>query len=128
MLPDSVSGSGSVISSGACDAISAIALSADATVTSPAPARSAASPAIAAAPVLPRDPATTSTWPNVPLCPAGRARRQQLAEHRRLHQREPRRPSYNSGGLPIAPTISSPMWSQFGGIACATFGAVKVTV
>ena len=44
-------------------AISAMALSADATVTSPAPARSAAIPAIAAAPVLPRDPPTTSTWP-----------------------------------------------------------------
>ena len=60
MLPRLVSGSGSVISSGAWDAISAMALSADATVTRPAPARSAAIPAIAAAPVLPREPATTS--------------------------------------------------------------------
>ena len=34
-----------------------------ATVTSPAPARSAASPASAAAPVFPQLPATTSTWP-----------------------------------------------------------------
>ena len=61
MLPDSVSRSGSVINSGACEAISAIALAADATVTNPAPARSAASPLIAAAPVLPREPATIST-------------------------------------------------------------------
>ena len=34
-----------------------------ATVTSPAPDRSAAIAARAAAPVLPRDPATMSTWP-----------------------------------------------------------------
>ena len=40
----------------------------DATVTSPAPALSAAIPAIAAAPVLPRDPAMTSTRPKSPLC------------------------------------------------------------
>ena len=43
------------------------ALIAEATVTSPAPARIAAIPAMAAAPVLPRDPATTRPWPKVPL-------------------------------------------------------------
>ena len=127
MLPDSVSGSGSVINSGACDAISAMALWAEATVTSPAPARSADSPAIAAAPVLPREPATTSTWPYVPLCPA-RARGASSSRNIAGSTSESHASAYNSGGLPIAPTISSPMWSQFGGMACATFGAVKVTV
>ena len=34
-----------------------------ATVTSPAPDRSAPTAARCAAPVLPREPATTSTWP-----------------------------------------------------------------
>ncbi len=63
--------SGSVINSGACEAICGIALSAEATVTRPAPARRAAHPAIDGAPVLPREPPITSTWPNVPLCPAG---------------------------------------------------------
>ena len=83
-------GSGSVISSGACDAISAIALRP--TPPSPAPRRRAAPPSRPSPPrpVLPRDPPTTSTCPKVPLCPRGRARRKQSAEHRRLDQREPR--------------------------------------
>src|SRR5579864_8283914 len=41
-----------------------------ATVTSPAPVRSAARLASPAAPALPSDPATTNTWPNVPLLAA----------------------------------------------------------
>ncbi len=63
--------SGAVISSGAWAAICGMAPAAEATVTRPAPARSAAMPAMAAAPVLPREPPTTSTCPNVPLCPQG---------------------------------------------------------
>ena len=58
MDPDSVSARGSVMISGAYDAIAVIADAAEATVESPAPARNAAIPAMAAAPVLPRDPAT----------------------------------------------------------------------
>ena len=38
-----------------------------ATVDKPAPARNAAMPAIAAAPALPVDPPSTSTWPKLPL-------------------------------------------------------------
>src|SRR5713226_6129084 len=37
-------------------------------VTVPAPPRRAAVPHITAAPDIPRLPATTRTWPNVPLC------------------------------------------------------------
>src|SRR5271165_1829730 len=65
--PDFVSASGSVISSGANELIAEIAPAADATVTRPAPARYAAIPAIAAAPGLVLDPATTRTWPYWPL-------------------------------------------------------------
>ena len=69
MEPVCVSASGSVINSGAWAAMAGMALAAEATVTSPAPARRAAIPAMAAAPDFPRDPATTSTCPNVPLWP-----------------------------------------------------------
>ena len=65
--PESVSANGSVIISGAYDAIDEIADAAEATVESPAPARNAAIPAIAAAPVFPRPPAITRTWPYRPL-------------------------------------------------------------
>ena len=44
-----------------------VAGAADATVTSPAPARSAPRQQSIAAPVIPSEPATTSTRPNVPL-------------------------------------------------------------
>ena len=62
--------SASVINSAAWPAITGMADSSDATVTNPAPARSAAIPHMAAAPVLPCDPAIASTCPKVPLCPA----------------------------------------------------------
>ncbi len=42
-----------------------------ATVTRPAPTRSAARAANAAAPVFPTDPAIIPAWPKVPLCEEG---------------------------------------------------------
>ena len=56
MVPAEVSSSGSVMSSGIDAATMGIQLEGVATVTSPAPERSAACPAIAAAPLFPRDP------------------------------------------------------------------------
>ena len=58
------------------------------------------------------------------------ARRQQVAEHGGLDQRQPdgSSSSNSSGGLPMGRTTSSPTESQLGGSACAILGAVKVTV
>ena len=67
MPPVSVSGSGSVINSAANPATLGRALLLVAIVTSPAPARNAAMPAIAAAPDLPSEPPTISAWPYMPL-------------------------------------------------------------
>ncbi len=86
--PDGVSGSGSIMISGECAAIEPIADSGQATVTRPAPARSAASPAMAAAPALPRDPATTSTWPNLPLFESRARGAKQGRDAFRCYQRE----------------------------------------
>ncbi len=63
MLPLAVAGSGSVIISGVCAATIGSTGSGVATVTSPAPARSAAHDASTAAPLFPTDPATISAWP-----------------------------------------------------------------
>ena len=60
-------GSGSVINSAAKDATALSTLFGVATVLSPAPARNAAMPAIAAAPDFPNEPPTISTWPYMPL-------------------------------------------------------------
>ena len=125
---DRVRSSGAVISSGACAAICGNARSADATVTRPAPARSAPSRHRRRAGLAARSrrpPARARRCPCVPRAAAARAvrgtspARPARAGHRRRTA---------SAGLPIAPTTSSPTWSQFGGSACATLGAVKVTV
>ena len=71
MLPASVSSSGSVMISGWNPATVGSTDFAVATVDNPAPARSAAMPAIAAAPALPSDPPITSTCPKLPLCASG---------------------------------------------------------
>ena len=54
--------------SGACAATIGVTLAGVATVTSPAPDRSAPRAARIAAPLLPRDPATIRTRPKSPLC------------------------------------------------------------
>ena len=71
-----VSGTGNVMASRSFPSRTSLMLAGVATVTSPAPVRSAAVAAIAAAPVLPTDPAMIPACPNVPLWAArGRARR-----------------------------------------------------
>src|ERR1700730_13138385 len=89
---------------------------ADATVASPAPARSAAIPAIAAAPVFPRPPAITKTWPYRPLFESlarGRNRDEKSGgpdnESKTLGF-----PSTISGGVPIGATCTLPASSHAG--------------
>ncbi len=88
-----------------------------ATVTRPAPDRSAPTAARCAAPVFPRDPATTSTWPKSPLWASGRragtsvrtlVAREQLARAAR------RGASMTSSGIPMSATTRSPA-STLGG-------------
>ena len=125
--PCGVSLSGTVISSGACEAICAIALWAEATVTRPAPARRAANPDMAGAPVFPREPPTTRTWPKVPLCPS-RGLGASSSRNIRGSTTDSHASSYSDSGLPIGPTCSSPAWLQFGGSTSAGLGAVNVMV
>jgi len=77
------SSSDAVISSGACDAITGMALAAEATVTSPAPARSAPSPAMAAGAGLIARPCHHQHVAEGSLMAGWRARRQQFVEHLR---------------------------------------------
>ena len=105
----------------------AMALEAEATVTSPAPARRAPRPVMAAAPVLPREPATIRACPKVPLCPP-RCRGASSGANIDGSSSENHASSYSEGGLPMAPTMSSPACSQLGANTWAGLGAVKVTV
>ena len=132
MAPIAVSASGSVMHSAM---IRAATTGCDdsgvATVTSPAPARMAASPTMQAAPVLPREPAMTSTLPASPLLACGL--RRERASHRATTCSSTRfncepHASINSSGEPMRPTTSSPLASQAGGRTLAIFGAVNVTV
>ena len=85
--PAFVSGSGSVINSAANDATLGSTLRGTATVLSPAPARNAAMPAIAAAPDFPSEPPTISAWPYIPLFESigrGASRREKVARGRHL--------------------------------------------
>ena len=103
MLPDSVSGSGSVINSGACDRDLRDRASRP-KPPSPAPRRRAARRARTSPPrrscrASPPPPARARTCP----CAPPGARRQQLAEHRRLHAARATTSAYSVAGLPIAP-------------------------
>ena len=70
-VPSAVSGSDSLISSGTLATMSRWRPSGTHKVTRPAPDLSAASPAMSAAPLFPREPATTWTCPKVPLWLSG---------------------------------------------------------
>ena len=101
-----------------------------ATVTSPAPDRRAPSPAKRAAPVLPGDPATNTTWPQSPLC-ASRARtgiRDRTCSGVSSSSRGPSRSSITHAGIPISATTSSPARSAAGASTSGIFGAARVTV
>ena len=95
------------------------------------PTRSAPTAARCAAPVFPRDPATTSTWPKSPLCasrPRGLA--PAAAGSSRVSSRTsgPSRPSMTSSGMPMSATTRSPARSRAGGRTSGSFGAPSVTV
>jgi len=98
MAPEPVAASGSVMISGRPAATIGSAAPGVATVTRPAPTRSAAVAARTAAPLLPTEPAMTSTCPKSPLCaPALRGGRHAAASSRSSnHSRAP--PSSMSRG------------------------------
>ena len=96
------------------------------TVTSPAPARNAENPAIAAAPALPTDPPITSTCPYIPLLESrGRGAiscvmslnviRESFSEDWIASSGEP------IGAIRVGPKVRFPN-------TCAGRGAVKVTI
>ena len=79
-----------------------------AAVTSPAPLRSAACAARHAAPLMPSLPATSSTWPNVPLC-ASRARTGSIAAASAASSTSmPCAPSH-SGRMPMSAIVRCPV-------------------
>ena len=83
-----------------------------------------------AAPVLPGEPATTSTCPNDPLCASGR---RTGTSARRLSGVIRRTSggsiaSMTSAGIPMSATTTFPASSSAGGSASGSFGAPSVTV
>src|SRR5580693_7961126 len=107
-----------------------IADAAEATVESPAPARNAAIPAIAAAPVFPRPPAITRTWPYKPLFESDTRGRNNAAKSvgADIESRMLGSPSNISGGVPIGTTCTSPASSHTGDNTRLGLRAVNVTV
>src|SRR5215472_13196401 len=128
--PASVSGSASVMYSGCAAAIIGKTDSGVAMVTSPAPARSAALPAMIAAPVFPTDPATINAWPKEPLCDsAARTRGNPANSSGPAHRTFPfPTSSISAGGDPISRTTKRPQQPALGEISWPIFGAVNVTV
>src|SRR5260370_1261583 len=113
-LPAAVSGSASVMYSGACVATMGCCEAGAAIVQRPTPLRSAARAASTAAPVLPSEPATIRRWPKRPLWAsasrAGKYRRTSAASSRqvvtsrsaRAAARPPRPPPRRPGGASAA--------------------------
>ena len=126
MPPVSVSGSGSVINSAANPATLGNALFAVATVASPAPARNAAMPAIAAAPDLPSDPPTISTCPYMPLLLSMGRGAKNAARSCAVVTSSLSLDSMAASGEPIGATITGPRVSCPN--TCAGRGAVNVTI
>ncbi len=125
-LPEPVAGSGSVISSGRDAATIGRHGSGVATVTRPAPERSAPAAASTAAPVFPIEPATTSTWPKSPLCAPGRRRANASPTSRSSSRKsDGSEAATAAGGMPMSATTSSPTASQAGGSTCPRFGAAE---
>jgi hypothetical protein len=86
-----------------------------ATVTSPAPARSAPRAASTAAPAFPTDPATTRTWPKVPLwAPAGRSGRSRAASAASVQLSAAPSSATTASGIPMSTTDQRPACSPAG--------------
>src|SRR5579885_552506 len=130
MLPSLVARSGSVMYSACAAATTPRAGSGTATVTSPAPARRAASEAMIAAPAFPTDPAMTSTCPKRPLLESGQRSKGKEANSRGSTQRMDAPPisSMSEPGEPILATVRRPTLAAFTETSWPTLGAVKVTV
>jgi len=127
--PSRVSGSGSVIASVNFAASTGFDERAAATVTSPAPERKAAEAARQAAPVIPGDPATTSTCPKSPLC----ARRERGGKRDCRSASTTRSPapstaSTRSGGSPMSATRILPQCAGPSPETIPVFGRPIATV
>ena len=124
------SSSASVMYSGPIAATTAWQLDGVATVTRPAPERSAPTAARCAAPVLPREPATISTRPKSPLWLSG-ARGvtiSRMALRVSSSTRGPSRLSSTSAGMPMSAMTMSPARVSPGGSTSGSLGAPSVTV
>ena len=107
----SVSGRGMHMASGASVCRMGRQLSGQATVVSPAPARRAARVHMAAAPAIPRDPATISRWPKSFLC----AVRLRTGSARAASETSARRRTSSGSrlsGMPMSRTASLPHTSM----------------
>ncbi len=127
-LRAAVSGSASVMYSGACAATTACCDAGAAMVQRPTPLRSAARPASTAAPVLPSEPATTSRWPKRPLWASrsrgGKSGRTSAASRRQVVM--PRRAS--SADTPMSPISTAPACAAAGASSRLRLSPAKVTV
>src|ERR1700719_260938 len=129
-VPDAVAGNASVMYSACAAATVASAGSGVASVTNPAPPRSAACPHNIAAPVFPTDPATSSTCPYDPLCASAALCNGSSENSSGPAQRNFPFPtsSTSAAGVPISRTTSAPQLPASADTSCPIFGAVNVTV
>src|SRR5208337_2591319 len=99
-----------------------------ASVTRPAPPRRAACPASTAAPVLPTDPATSSTWPYEPLWDSAARTNGKPANSSAPAQRTCDFPisSTSAAGEPINRTTNCPQHPASGEVNWPILGAVNV--
>ncbi len=127
--PAPLTASGRVIDSSEAPSTTGRIGSGTATVTSPAPPRTAPRAARIAAPALPGPPAHSRTCPKSPLWPsAGRGMSSVASSIACSRKRSPAAASTSSGGMPRSATTTSPIESEAGGRTCATLTAAKVTV
>ena len=129
MTPGTHSGTGTVMTSVVFISMRSAMLSGTASVTMPAPIRSAASDARYAAPVMPREPATTSTCPQLPLCTSsGRNGTSVVASASSSNTCRIDFSSRSWSGKPISSTSSFPVSAAPGQRKCPTFGKPNVSV
>ncbi len=112
-----------------CDSKTAFRVSAIPSVTRPAPLRKAAIEVIAAAPVFPGDPATTSKWPVVPLWASGirGVKQDWIRSLVKSHWRGITSATI-WGGMPISTMLSAPVYCMPGWILWPVLAKAKVAV
>ena len=100
-----------------------------ASVVRPAPARAAPSAASSAAPVLPREPPITSTWPNVPLWASrGRGGRRPATSRASRSVVAGATAAIAAGGMPMSTTSRTPVCSTPGCTTWPIFAQPNVAV